>query len=264
MFILALLGVVNNAVLIFVLGADHDHHGHDHGHGHGHGHGHHHHHHSKTSPESADCPSVPHDEEAGGSDSDDDHHDHHEGKSLAVRAAVVHFLGDSVQVRFRSRPLLRGAAPMLIAGLPPNRSQAIGVLVASILIWTHQGSEKWAIADPIATIIFAVMSLSTFFNISRDIIAVLMEAAPENALPDKIQGALLRVPGVLGAHDIHIWQLTPGKTICTVHLEVDPAAERDVVLGDAEACLRKQGLDHVTIQVERPHIARSNGSSAIL
>jgi solute carrier family 30 (zinc transporter), member 2 len=58
--------------------------------------------------------------------------------------------------------------------------QAVGVLIAAVLIWTHQGDIRWTVVDPIATFLFSVMVAVASWNVSRDIIDILMERTPRN------------------------------------------------------------------------------------
>ena len=49
-------------------------------------------------------------------------------------------------------------------------------------------------------------------------------------------------------HDLHVWTLSPGKDMCTVHLISSSDSTR--VLSDAREVLHDRGLDHATVQVE--------------
>ena len=69
--------------------------------------------------------------------------------------------------------------------------------------------------------------------------------------------ALAAVPGVTGVHDLHVWTLTSGMHVATVHLVCDDGADPTVVLTEAAAVLRERfAIEHATIQVE-PRSARA-------
>lgn len=53
--------------------------------------------------------------------------------------------------------------------------QSVGVLIASIVIWKWPNLKA---ADPICTLIFAIIVLITTIPIAKDCLIVLMEAAP--------------------------------------------------------------------------------------
>ena len=112
--------------------SSHSHHGHDHGHHEHSSHDHHDHGHHE--------------------------HGHHEhGEKLAVRAALAHVIGDSVQ--------------------------AIGVLIAAICIWYRPHTLLWM--DPAATFVFSIITGFTSYGVSRDIVQVLLETYPDGMDADK-------------------------------------------------------------------------------
>ena len=54
--------------------------------------------------------------------------------------------------------------------------------------------------------------------------------------------------GVQDVHDLHVWTLTTGKDVATVHLISD--AEPAAVLAGAREVLAEHDLPHATVQVE--------------
>ena len=74
---------------------------------------------------------------------------------------------------------------------------------------------------------------------------------PSGLSLDKIEQALLAVPGVLEIHDLHVWALTSGKNSLTVHLVVRDGSEEQAVLQAATGLLASQfALRHATVQIE--------------
>ena len=56
---------------------------------------------------------------------------------------------------------------------------------------------------------------------------------------------------VVDVHDLHLWTLTSGMHVATVHLVCDDGADPTTVLTEAAAVLRERfAIDHATIQVE--------------
>ncbi len=139
--------------------------------------------------------------------------------NINIRAALIHTLGDAVQ--------------------------SIGVMVAAALIWWKPSLH---IADPICTILFSFIVLTTTIRILREAVLVLMEATPEGLPVDKVAETLRSIPGVLKVHDLHIWSLSVGKPALSVHLLTDGSSD---VLTLAHARLAKvYKITHTTIQVE--------------
>lgn len=239
MFIIASLGVVVNLALFFVLGeAGHSHHGHSHSHheheheqshGHNHSHGNEHSHHSHSDEEDHHPHPCPHnhDHEGGHSHSSHSHSDAdqsaraHGNGNMNVRSAFLHAVGDLLQ--------------------------NIGVMIAAALIWWRP--QQMRLADPIATLLFSVLVVGTTQALVMDIVNVLMQRVPKGLRGEAIAEQISQVPGVQRVYDLHLWSLTSGIPILSVHVETAPGSERPAVLAAVEAVLRSEGLDHTTIQV---------------
>ena len=84
--------------------------------------------------------------------------------SLNMKAAALHVLGDWIQ--------------------------SIGVIIAGIIVYFQ---PDYIIADPICTIVFAVLVMITTWPIVRDSIKILMERAPEDIDSIQLVGILREV-----------------------------------------------------------------------
>ena len=52
-------------------------------------------------------------------------------------------------------------------------------------------------------------------------------------------------------HDLHLWTLTSGMDVGTVHLVTAPGVPHSGVLDEARRVLREgQGIEHATVQLE--------------
>ena len=71
-----------------------------------------------------------------------------------------------------------------------------------ILIW------DWHRADPIASLVIAVMIVPRALLLLRDAAVVLLEIAPEGLDLDDVRRHLSGVPGVVDVHDLHAWTIT--------------------------------------------------------
>ncbi|KAI3415647.1 hypothetical protein GPALN_005243 [Globodera pallida] len=112
------------------------------------------------------------------------------GKShtnMNVRAAFIHVLGDLIQ--------------------------SVGVLFAGLLIYWK---PNWAILDPICTLLFSAIVLSTTIYIIRDALVVLLEGRPSNIDFRHVFDALEHIEGVKKVHDLRIWALTMDKSVFAV------------------------------------------------
>ena len=126
---------------------------------------------------------------------------------------------------------------------------SVGVLVSGALVLAF----GWNWADPLASLIIAVLVLASAWNLLKEVVAVLMEGAPGHIDVDAVRDAIAGQPGVLGVHDLHIWTITSGMESLSGHVVVDSGASGERVLRDLQELLRRRfGIDHVTIQVETP------------
>ncbi len=124
---------------------------------------------------------------------------------------------------------------------------SVGVVVAGIVVL----ATGWQEADPIASILIAVLILASSVRLIREPLDVLMEAAPPGLDPDSLARELCAVEGVRSVHDLHVWTVTPGFETLSAHVVVDPGTERDELRRRLEARLGQEyGIGHTTLQME--------------
>jgi cobalt-zinc-cadmium efflux system protein len=85
----------------------------------------------------------------------------------------------------------------------------------------------------------------------RDAMYVLMESTPKGLSLPAVRERILRVPGVVGVHDLHAWQITAGFPMITAHVIAADIADHHRILHEVDTCLGEEfNLEHCTIQVE--------------
>src|SRR6476620_5462979 len=142
---------------------------------------------------------------------------------LSVRSAYVHMLGDAVS--------------------------AFGVVVAGVIVALTGAS----IADPIVSILIAILILWSSWGILKESVNVLLEAIPEGMQMEAVEQTICSVEGVLAVHDLHVWTVGSGIIACCCHVTVEEQSVREgenVLRIVAEALERKHGITHSTVQVE--------------
>ncbi|WP_419893854.1 cation diffusion facilitator family transporter [Oceanobacillus kimchii] len=150
-------------------------------------------------------------------------------ENLNLRAAFLHVLGD-----------LLGS---------------VGAVTAALLIMFF----GWGWADPLASVIVAILVLISGWRVTKDAIHVLMEGTPKNVDLDNIIKTMENVIGVLSIHDLHVWSITSGQNALSCHAVVDgnlSVLECQKILRKIEHELEHKGIGHVTIQMENndhPH-----------
>jgi cobalt-zinc-cadmium efflux system protein len=114
----------------------------------------------------------------------------------------------------------------------------------------------WRWADPAASFVIAALVLFSAWGLVRETLGVLMEGVPRGISIDEVTDALLSLPGVLDAHDLHIWSLTSGRNIATTHLVIADGADHQGIIDAANRTLAEQfSIQHATIQVEHDELA---------
>src|SRR5690625_1813032 len=78
---------------------------------------------------------------------------------------------------------------------------SIGAIIAALLIMFL----GWGWADPLASVIVAVLVLRSGYFVTKSGLHVLMEGTPENADMDDVVETIKNKKGIEGIHDLHVW-----------------------------------------------------------
>ena len=114
----------------------------------------------------------------------------------------------------------------------------------------------WTWADPVASFVIASLVLYSAWGLVRETLDVLMEGVPKGISIDEVAAALKGIPGVLDAHDLHVWSLTSGRNIATTHLVIGEDADHQGIIDAANRTLADRfAIAHATIQVEHDELA---------
>jgi len=124
---------------------------------------------------------------------------------------------------------------------------SVGVVAAALLIsWTGHG----VIDTVVALAVGAFIAVRAVW-LGREVLSVLGQAAPADIHPAEVHAQLSALPGVADVHDLHLWTLTSGMEVATVHLMLFDGVDPHPVLDAAQELLREQhGIAHATIQTE--------------
>jgi cobalt-zinc-cadmium efflux system protein len=123
----------------------------------------------------------------------------------------------------------------------------IATAVAAGIILT----TGWERADAVATLLVAALMLKAGLGLVRESSRVFLEAAPRGIDPDQVQTAILAAPGVVGVHELHVWEVTSGFPALSAHVLVDTACDCHASRQDLEEMLAATfGIDHTTLQVD--------------
>jgi cobalt-zinc-cadmium efflux system protein len=126
-----------------------------------------------------------------------------------------------------------------------------GLAAALILV------TGWNRLDPVASLVVAGLMFAAAWSLLRESGRIFLEGAPESAPPADVGPAIVAHPGVVEAHDLHVWTVTDGFPALSAHVLVRPGADCHRIRLELEALLHERfGIDHTTLQVEHAGQAR--------
>ncbi len=128
---------------------------------------------------------------------------------------------------------------------------SIAAIVAALLVI----ATGWQYADAVASLAIVFLVVPRALLLLRDAMYVLMESTPRGLSLPAVRERILQVPGVVGVHDLHAWQITAGLPMITAHVIAADGADHHRILHEVDTCLGEDfDLGHSTIQVE--HVSR--------
>lgn len=144
-------------------------------------------------------------------------------EDLNIRSAYLHMLGDA--------------------------AASLGVVIAGIII----AFTSWFIADPIVSIIFALLVLWSSWSIFTESIQMLLEGIPTGMELAEVERTIREVKGVLDVHDLHVWTVSSGLIACNCHIlvaEQNVSSAQKIQAEIAHALEQDFKISHTTIQIE--------------
>lgn len=113
----------------------------------------------------------------------------------------------------------------------------------------------WQAADPIASLVIALMIVPRTWKLLRETLDVLLEAAPKGVDMAEVRAHILATDGVEDVHDLHAWTITSGMPVLSAHVVVSPdvlsAIGHEKMLHELQDCLGGHfDVEHCTFQLE--------------
>ncbi len=145
-----------------------------------------------------------------------------EDQDLNMRGALAHIMGD------------------LLA--------SVAALLAGALIWAY----NWVIADPLLSIVVALLLIRSGWILSTQSAHILLEGAPVKLdLQAVVDDLLGHVKGIDNVHHVHVWMLTEDDTLATLHAMVHAGSDHNQILFAIKNRLREKfSINHATVQIE--------------
>lgn len=146
-------------------------------------------------------------------------------ENVNVRSAYLHVLGDALG--------------------------SVGAIAAGLVMWLF----GWYVADPLISVLVAVLIFKGAIAVVRQTVHILMEGTPAAIDQTEVKAALSGIDGVLDVHDLHIWTITSGLDSLSCHLLIEDDRDAQVILQRAIDLVETRfHIRHATIQIEMPHI----------
>ncbi len=126
---------------------------------------------------------------------------------------------------------------------------SVGAIIAAIVIMAF----GWGWADPLASVIVAILILRSGYFVMKDALHILMEGTPQNVNVKEVIEIMEKAEGIQAIHDLHIWSITSELNALSCHAVVAndlTVAESEKILRHLEHELEHKGITHMTIQLE--------------
>jgi len=124
---------------------------------------------------------------------------------------------------------------------------SVGVILAAALV-ASTGDGMW---DTVVAVVIGCFVLVRAVGLGRSVWAVLGQHVPHGIDAATVEADLAALHDVAGVHDLHLWTLTSGMDVATVHLVAADGGDPHQLLHAASAVLRERHhLEHATVQIE--------------
>ncbi|MFB5165626.1 cation diffusion facilitator family transporter [Parageobacillus toebii] len=128
---------------------------------------------------------------------------------------------------------------------------SVGAIVAGFVMWLFD----WYMADPIISVLVALLILKGACGVIKHTVHILMEGTPITIDQNEVKKALESIEGVIDVHDLHIWTITSGLDSLSCHMLIEDDQDSQKVLQDAIHIIEEKfKILHTTIQIETSKI----------
>lgn len=159
---------------------------------------------------------------------------------LLVNLLVLRILtrGDSEHVN------IKGASLHVMGDLLGS----VGAIAAAVVIHL----TGWTPIDPILSVVVSLLVLRSAWELAARSLHILLEGAPEGATPERIERHLLEnVPGLAAVSHIHVWSITSGRALATMHVRPAEDSDARTVVRSVERALKADfNIEHATVAVD--------------
>lgn len=124
---------------------------------------------------------------------------------------------------------------------------SLGVIAAALIIRV----TGWNWVDSAVAAGIGLWVLPRTWILLKEAVNILLQGVPKDIDVEALEAQLLAVKGIKEVHDLHVWSLTSGKNVLSLHVVADLTrrAEQDI-LADVDRIVRSFNIPDSTVQVE--------------
>lgn len=189
----------------------------------------------------------------GGSENHRDHGHGHERANVdldyaaAAEGAAAHSNGDrSMNIR---------GVFLHVAG---DFLGSVAVVIVALVIWLSDWEHRHLLDPSLSLVIVGIIVFGTVPMVKESTL-VLLQTAPAGFDPSPVRKELENIKGVVGTHELHIWNLAGNKTVASVHVTFRDTADYLEAAPKIKDFFHFRGIHSLTIQpeflksIERPN-----------
>ncbi|KAL6488007.1 hypothetical protein MHYP_G00046330 [Metynnis hypsauchen] len=155
-----------------------------------------------------------------------------DGQPLNIRGVLLHVLNDALG--------------------------SVVVVVASVLFYVWPLADtapcNWqCYVDPSLTLVMVIIILSSAIPLMKETTSILLQMSPPDMTVSTILVDVCRLPGVVGIHEVHVWELVKDRNVATLHVKVNsevPKSQFKTLHTQIREVFHKAGIHSVTAQLE--------------
>lgn len=167
---------------------------------------------------------------------------------VAFVGLVLNVVSAKLLAGGESNANVRAAAAHVAA----DAAGSVAAILAGVAVWVF----KWNVADPIISVLISILILWSAWKLVREAVGVLMEGTPTGLDAAEIEKTILKTEGVASVHDLHVWSVSDGLPVISVHVVLDGHRHgTEVAAAVAKSVRDGHGVEHVTVQPEAPQLS---------
>ncbi|KAK2515417.1 Slc30a10 [Columba livia] len=149
-------------------------------------------------------------------------------EALNIRGVLLHVMGDAL-----------GSVVVVVAAT-----------IFHVLPLGNAPCNWQCYIDPSLTIIMVFIILSSAFPLIKETSIILLQMVPKGVNMQLLTDRLSLVPGVSSLHEVHVWELSGGKNIATLHVKCQTPTDYQDAAYKIRKVFHEAGIHSVTIQPE--------------